>query len=106
MKRILVPLFIAIAFSSCSTTEKSNSEEKPVAKDEAAEHPKDMVTVDVATQKSIGLQVQAAKVTPVTNMLIVTAIVKPNETQIAHLKPLSQGRVTQLNVRAGDRIRT
>jgi cobalt-zinc-cadmium efflux system membrane fusion protein len=105
VRRILILLIAAIVFGGCSASEKAEKEERPAAKDEASERAKDTVTVDAATQKSIGLRVETAKMAQVANTILVTAVVKPNETRVAHLKPLSRGRVTQLNVRAGDRIR-
>jgi cobalt-zinc-cadmium efflux system membrane fusion protein len=105
MKRILILVFAAIVFGGCSRNEKGEKGETPAGTNEASERPKDTVTVNAATQKSMGLQVETAKMAQVANTILVTAVVKPNETRVAHLKPLSRGRTTQLNVRAGDRIR-
>src|SRR5207249_1587355 len=99
MKRVFILLLVSMVLTECSAREKSDKDQKPAAKEESAEHAKDTVILDPATQKSIGLEVETAKMAPVANTILVTAAVKPNETRVAHVKPLSRGRVTQLNVR-------
>ena len=104
MRRLITCLLVSLVLHSCSKTEKSESE-KPAPKEEtASEHSKDSVSLDAEVQKSLGLQVEAVKLAPVSNSILVTAAVKPNETRVAHLKPLSRGRVTKVNVRVGDRV--
>ena len=109
MKRFLILLAISIAFNACAKSEAPKTEEKTdekaAGKEESVEHTKDSITLDEATQKSLGVRVEEAKNAAIANTVLATAVVKPNETRVAHLKPLSRGRVVQLNVRAGDRVR-
>jgi cobalt-zinc-cadmium efflux system membrane fusion protein len=99
----LVLLLTLMVSGACWSHQKTEKEEWPLAKNEPAER-NDTIRLDRATQESIGLQVQAARMTPIASSIFITAVVRPNETRVAHLKPLSRGRVIGVKVRTGDRV--
>src|SRR5437870_1968154 len=98
--------FALAIFTGCSTGPKPDTDEKSSAHTNVpAEHEKTIVTLEVAAQRSIGLEVEAATFMSFAESILATAVVMPNETRVAHIKPLSRGRVTHLGVRTGDRVR-
>lgn len=105
MKRVLLVLSTVLAlFAGCSQVQKSEKDEKSSTQEESKESTKDTVTLEIETQRSIGLQVEAVRNMPIAESIDVTAVVKPNETRVAPMKPLSRGRVIRVQVRAGDRV--
>lgn len=64
----------------------------------------DTLTLDAATQQTIGLQVQAAEERPFAEHIQTTGVVGPNETRVATIRVLSPGRVDQVQARVGDRV--
>ncbi|MBI4892656.1 MAG: efflux RND transporter periplasmic adaptor subunit [Acidobacteria bacterium] len=77
------------------------------AKDEPSEEhqPSGRLRMDAAAQKNIGLRFEPAQLRPVTRSLQATGVVSPNESRVAHVRPLAQGRIEKVNVRLGDRVR-
>jgi membrane fusion protein, heavy metal efflux system len=106
MKLCILVLFTSILLAGCSKSEAPAPEKagQPSTKEEVSEPPKDSITLDDEARKAIGVRVEEVKRAPIANTVMVTATVKPDETRVAHLKLLSRGRVTQLNVRPGDRV--
>lgn len=84
----------------------SSSEAAPKATAEkAAEKASpDVVTISDEARKTIGLTVVTAEERPFAAMIQTTAVVMPNETRVAHIRPLAPGRVEQVHVRIGDRV--
>ncbi len=105
---VLLLLLMAILTSCSADKSKPVTEEKPEAKSGTTEPDKDTasgVSLEEAAQRSIGIQMEEARILPIDDSIFVTAVVKPNETRVAHLKPLSRGQITKLEVRLGDRVR-
>jgi len=61
--------------------------------------------MDAAAQKNIGLQFERAQLRSVGRTIQATGVVTPNESRLAHVRPLAQGRIENVNVRLGDRVR-
>ena len=73
--------------------------------DEAVEEPSgDVVTIADDVRETIGLSVATAEERPFAAMIQTTGVVMPNETRVAHVRPLAPGRVEQVHVRTGDRV--
>jgi membrane fusion protein, heavy metal efflux system len=77
------------------------------AKDPASEEqkPTGRVRMDAAAQKNIGLGIERAQLRSVERTLQATGVVTPNESRLAHVRPLARGRIEKVNVRLGDRVR-
>ena len=69
------------------------------------QQPAGRLRMDAAAQKNIGLLLERAQLRPVERTLQATGVVSPNETRLAHVRPLAQGRIEKVNVRLGDRVR-
>lgn len=79
-----------------------------IAADEPATRPgpAEKVKMEVAAQKNIGLKLAAADFRNVVETLQVTGSVGPNETRVAHVRPLTQGRILDVLAIQGDTVRT
>lgn len=55
-------------------------------------------------QRAAGLADQAAEERQVAETIQTTGVVGPDETRVARLRPLAEGRVTRVAVRVGDRV--
>ncbi len=64
-----------------------------------------LVKLDAAAQKNIDLSVVPASITAIRQTIQTTGSVRPNETRIAHVRPLARGRIEKVYVRLGDRVR-
>ncbi len=112
MRKIISALSLSLLLlvTSCSTDKsKPVNEEKPEVKNGTTEHDKDAdsgVSLEENAQRSIGIRMEEARILPIDDSIFVTAVVKPNETRVTHLKPLSRGQITKLGVRLGDRVRS
>ncbi len=77
------------------------------AKDPPTEEQKPVgrLRMDAAAQKNIGLRIERAQLRSVGRTLQATGVVTPNESRLAHVRPLARGRIETVNVRLGDRVR-
>ena len=78
--------------------EASGREETPEATDP------NVVTLDSAAQQNIGLKLEPAQPRTVLQTIQTTGVVGPNETRVAHIRPLARGRIEKVYVRLGDRV--
>ena len=96
----IVALLVVRPWSSSETAAPAESETK-----EAAETANsDVVTISDEVRETIGLAVVPAEERPFAAMIQTTGVVTPNETRVAHIRPLAPGRVEQVHVRIGDRV--
>jgi cobalt-zinc-cadmium efflux system membrane fusion protein len=102
---IVLPFLLAF-FLGCTSSRRSDEDHSRSSQDKTAESSKDTVTLDAGVLKSIGLQVEPVRAVPIATSIVVTAVVRPNETRVAQLRPLSRGRVVKVQVRTGDRVRS
>ena len=64
-----------------------------------------LVRIPVDAQKSSGLEIQQAAMRPIETSLQVTGTVAPDQTRIAHIRPLARGVVEEVFARLGDRVK-
>ena len=64
----------------------------------------DVVVLDEATRRTVGLKVERVVRRPFADTIKTTGVVGPNETRVAHVRVLAPGRADQVFVRAGDRV--
>lgn len=84
----------------------SATNDKAAASEESkAENANKPLKVELEAQKNIGLTTQQAALRNVIETLQVTGTVGPNETRMAHIRPLTQGRIIDVNVTLGDVVR-
>ena len=84
----------------------SATADKGAAKEDTkAEDANKPLKLDPEAQKNIGLAKREAEARSVVETLQVTGSIGPNETRVAHIRPLTQGRILDVNVTLGDTVR-
>ena len=104
---VLAGLAIAIVLwwrSDALPPESGSEQGEPKA--EASGGSADIFEIEPDIQRAVGLADQAVEQRSVTETIQTTAVVGPDETRIARIRPLAEGRVTQVTVRVGDRVAT
>lgn len=64
-----------------------------------------VVRIPLEAQKGSGLEVQEVAIRPIKTSLQVTGTVAPDQTRIAHIRPLARGVVEEVFVQLGDRVK-
>lgn len=77
---------------------------EPATDEHANELPAGTVEVPEAAQKNAGIEVNAVATTRLPGTLEVTGIVTPDESRVAHVRPLAKGVVERINVSLGSRV--
>jgi cobalt-zinc-cadmium efflux system membrane fusion protein len=105
MKRLLIPLFIVSLFSSCSRPDSAPSEATPAAEEkEVGEEGERKIEMTLEAQKNAGLSVVPAEVKRLTEYLEVPGTIQPIDSRVAHIRPIANGRLSEVRVRVGDRV--
>ena len=99
--RYLVVL-VALLIVSCSRSEEgpetAATPEREAAKESSA------ITLATEAQAHIGLQVVTAEVRKLSEHLAVTGSVQAIDGNVAHVRPIASGQLTEVRVRVGDRV--
>src|SRR3954469_6913082 len=99
MKVLYVSIFL-FAFAACSSRSK---------REETAEHERKpeskLLEMSTQAQQHVGLQTTPVVFKELQEYLRVVGTVQPIDTNIGHVRPLARGRVQQIRVRVGDRVR-
>jgi len=98
--KILVIIAGCAFLTSC--TRPPESSEKQEQKSSSASRN---VVVKKAAQEQLGLSTTAAAVESLTEYLTVTGTVQPADSRVAHVRPIARGRLQNVLVRVGDRVR-
>jgi cobalt-zinc-cadmium efflux system membrane fusion protein len=83
------------------STDRPTAESAAEAEDEL---PAGTVDIPEAAQRNADIQVVPAKTTRLPATLEVTGIVTPDESRVAHVRPLARGVVERINVTLGSRV--
>ena len=86
------------------SSDTAPASEKDATSESAEGSSGDVVKISDEARETIGLTVVAAEERPFAAMIQTTGVVMPNETRVAHIRPLAPGRVEQVHVRTGDRV--
>ena len=96
---------------SAALTVTANAEEKPQKGEKGGKEktekssPSDQVRLEPAAQRNVGMTFERAQMRTVAGSVQATGVVGPNESRVAHIRPLASGRVQEVYVRLGDRVR-
>ena len=63
------------------------------------------VRMDTDAQRNVGLQIERAQRRSVVQTIRTTGTVGPNETRVAHIRPITRGRILKVAARLGDQVR-
>lgn len=64
----------------------------------------DVITLDEEAREKIDLTLESAQYKTVSQTIPITGAVGPNQTRLAHMRPLARGRIEKVYVRVGDRV--
>ena len=103
MKRLLIPFLIVSLFGSCTRPDSAPPSEAtpPAEKEEQGEH---LIEMTLEAQKNVGLTVVPAAVKRLTEYLEVPGTIQPIDSRVAHVRPIANGRLSDVLVRVGDRV--
>ena len=98
MKNSLLSVSCLLVLAGCShpKAEAPKEEKKQQSK---------LLEMSVHAQQHVGLRTTGVAFKVLQEYLQVVGTVQPIDTQIGHVRPLARGRVQQIRVRAGDRVR-
>lgn len=102
---VAVAIGTAIWWRSAPSTRLRTSEPEERESRNAKGTPADSLEIEPAIQRAAGLADQPAEVRAVAETIQTTGVVGPDETRLARIRPLAEGRVTRVVVRVGDRVR-
>ncbi|MEQ1574707.1 MAG: efflux RND transporter periplasmic adaptor subunit [Vicinamibacterales bacterium] len=74
------------------------------SEDHAADLPAGIVEIPEAAQKNANVEIAAVAITRVPGALEVTGIVTPDESRVAHVRPLARGVVEKIAISLGSRV--
>jgi membrane fusion protein, heavy metal efflux system len=63
-----------------------------------------VITLDEEAREKIDLTLESAQYQTVSQIIPITGAVGPNQTRLAHMRPLARGRIEKVYVRVGDRV--
>jgi membrane fusion protein, heavy metal efflux system len=98
MKKTLFIVSSLLILAACSSRPKEE------AKNEEKQPPK-LLEMSPQAQQHVGLRTTPAVFKELQEYLHVVGTVQPIDTQIGHVRPLARGRVQQIRVRVGDRVK-
>jgi cobalt-zinc-cadmium efflux system membrane fusion protein len=81
----------------------SRQPEEP--KPDEAKTPANVIEMGLEAQRHVGLKVAPAELTQLTEYLQVTGTVQPVDSRVNQVRPLARGRLEDVLVRVGDRVR-
>jgi len=102
MKELLLVTLLAFSLASCSRTRPANSEEAGAA---SGNSESGLIEMSLEAQKHVGLRVAPAAVTHLQEYLHVTGTVQPIDSRLGRVRPLARGRIVEVLVKVGDRVR-
>ena len=99
---LLMLLVAAALLSACGSR---GPEPEPAAGATAESPSADTVTLEAEALRTVGVQLDTVKLQSLTDAIVTTGVVEPNATRVAHIRLLAPGRVEEVFVRVGDRVR-
>lgn len=95
----LMGLFLSCQSKPPVTAEKAAKQE--LGHDQEAHD----VELSEPVQRANGFAFATAEVRNLTGVIQATGVVTPNETRVAHIRPLARGRILKVAVRSGERVK-
>ena len=100
MKRLGIVAVLAALLAGCGGRQPASGEEKNEARNKRGP-----VEISIEAQKHVGLKVSQAAMAQLAEYLEVTGTVQPVDSRVAVVRPPSRGRMVEIMVRVGDRVR-
>src|SRR5882757_170639 len=110
MNRFLLEIICCLGLVGCGR-QKSAAENQaeiqnkaPSGEKEKSKSESNAVEMTSEAQQRAGVAVAPVTTVPMTQFLRVTGSVQPVDSSIAHVRPLSRGRLQEVRVKLGDRV--
>jgi multidrug efflux pump subunit AcrA (membrane-fusion protein) len=97
-------IIIALWWRSAPSAGPTASEQEEPKAAEAGGAAADSLEIEPDIQRAVGLAVQPVEQRAIAETIQTTGVVGPDETRLARVRPLAEGRVTRVAVRVGDRV--
>lgn len=105
MKRFIGPAILgALLLSGCSSKPEPVTKSAPEKKEEH-EHEHKPLTVEIDQQRANRFEFAEAQMRSEPRIIQTTGVITANDNRMAHVRPLSRGRVLRVLVRVGDRVK-
>lgn len=101
-KSLFILLLVILSLSGCGKNQEEAHEEKE-AKEENS-NP-NAIHLDDIQQKNIDIQLSPAKESSVQETIRLMGKIEPDQTRTAHIRPLTSGKIIEVHVQAGDRVK-
>ena len=101
---ILLAVVVAVWWRSGPSAGPSTTETKATEEEPKSAGTPTTIEIEADIQRAAGLADQPAERRPMTETIETTGVVGPDETRLARIRPLADGRVTRVAVRVGDRV--
>ena len=104
-KRNLLPLMVLFLFPlvpACNLETVSVSDEQ---EEDHRELPLDVVELTLESIETADIRIEESRKIELQTFLETTGVVSPDESRLAHIRPLSRGIIEEVYVRRGDRVR-
>lgn len=100
MTRFLLFLSLNLSFLACTSKHQESPAESQQQKQESQ-----LVEMKLEAQRHAGLEVRSAAIARLNEYLQVTGTVQPIDARVAKVRPLAKGRLVEVLVKVGDRVR-
>lgn len=110
MKRLICVAIMSLLFFSCGKREAEPKAETEIKKEGPAAHPDkyieeaNVVELSLEGQRRAGIVVAPLTMGSIDERVVLTGTVQPMDSHLTQIHPLARGRITQVAVKAGDRI--
>jgi len=99
VKKSILLIAVLTVSVACSRSKEAG------ARSEESAQPTNLVQMELEAQKHVGLRVAPVEVTHLTEYLQVTGTVQPVDSRVSQVRPLARGRLEDIAVKVGDRVR-
>jgi membrane fusion protein, heavy metal efflux system len=99
MKGEIIILAFAVGLASCSKPKNGAQRGYEVAAGPA------LIAMELAAQEHVGMRSEPARMTQLTEYLQVTGTVQPADSRVSEVRSLGRGRLLEVRVKVGDRVR-
>ncbi len=100
-----IALGIVLSFGLFRGSKAAPDSRKASERKEHGQGASPIVVVEKEAQANVGLKIVEVAMRPMVTALQTTGIVSPNETRVAHVRPLARGLIEKVFVRLGDRVK-
>lgn len=97
---------LCAGLSGCGESRSKTGEQKTTATGKETEHaPEQQLKLSPEEMTAAGIKVEEIKPAPLSEQIVVTAVIRPNQDRIANVAPRVPARITRVSANLGDKVR-